>query len=93
LGHVWRFDLTSSDPTQWAVTTPALFTDPNGQPISTKLMVGSGPVQGVPRAMIDFGTGMKTPLTNSSPATFSSGVHALYGIWDWNMAAWNTRST
>lgn len=79
LGHVWRFDLTSSDPTQWAVTTPALFTDPNGQPISTKLMVGSGPVQGVPRAMIDFGTGMKTPLTNSSPATFSSGVHALYG--------------
>jgi len=93
LGNVWRFDLTNSDPTQWAVTPAPLFKDPNGQPITTKLMVGSGPVQGVPRAMIDFGTGMKTPLTNTTPATFSTGTHALYGIWDWNMAAWNARST
>ena len=36
---------------------------PSGQAITTKVMVGSGPVQGLPRVMIDFGTGMKTPLT------------------------------
>jgi type IV pilus assembly protein PilY1 len=93
-GHVWRFDLTSSDPTQWAVTAGgALFTVPAGQPITTKLMVGSGPVQGSPRAMIDFGTGMKTPLTNTAPAAFAPGVHTLYGIWDWNMSTWNAKST
>jgi type IV pilus assembly protein PilY1 len=93
LGNVWRFDLTSSDPTQWAVTPTPVFTDPAGQPITTKLTVGSGPVQGLPRAMIDFGTGMKTPLTTTSPAVFSTGVHTLYGIWDWNMSAWNAKST
>jgi type IV pilus assembly protein PilY1 len=93
LGNVWRFDLTSSDPSQWAVTAAPLFTDPAGQPITTKLTVGSGPVQGIPRAMIDFGTGMKTPQTATSPAVYSTGVHTLYGIWDWNMSVWNSRST
>jgi type IV pilus assembly protein PilY1 len=94
LGNLWRFDLTSSDPTQWAVTTGGpLFTDPAGQAISTKPMVGSGPVSSFPRAMIDFGTGFKTPLTNSAPAFFSGGTHALYGIWDWNMGTWNAKST
>jgi type IV pilus assembly protein PilY1 len=93
LGNVWRFDLTSSDPSKWAVTSTPLFTEPNGQAITTKLTVGSGPVQGLPRVMIDFGTGMKSPLTNSSPATYSTGVHRIYGIWDWNMSAWNAKST
>ncbi len=93
LGNVWRFDLTSSDPAQWAAAPAPLFTDPAGQPITTKLTVGSGPVQGVPRAMIDFGTGMKTPLTVTSPAVYSSGTHTLYGIWDWNMSVWNSKST
>jgi type IV pilus assembly protein PilY1 len=93
LGNVWRFDLTSSDPTQWAVTPTPVFTEPSGLPITTKLTVGSGPVQQVPRAMIDFGTGMKTPLTVSSAATYAAGVHHLYGIWDWNMSAWNAKST
>lgn len=93
LGNVWRFDLTNSDPGRWAATAGPLFTDPSGQAITTKLMVGSGPVTGLPRAMLDFGTGMKTPLTNTAPAAFSAGAHALYGIWDWNMADWNTKST
>jgi type IV pilus assembly protein PilY1 len=92
-GNVWRFDLTSSDPTQWAVTSTPLFTDPAGQAITTKLTVGSGPVQGLPRVMIDFGTGLKSPLTNTSPATYSLGVHRIYGIWDWNLSAWNAKST
>jgi type IV pilus assembly protein PilY1 len=70
-----------------------LFTDPAGQAITTKPMVGSGPVSSFPRAMIDFGTGLKTPLTNTAPASFSSGTHALYGIWDWNMSTWNAKST
>jgi type IV pilus assembly protein PilY1 len=103
LGNVWRFDLTSSDPTKWGVTstggtptggTPTpLFTEPTGEAITTKVTVGSGPVQGLPRAMIDFGTGRKIPLTNASAATYSAGVHRLYGIWDWNMVSWNSKST
>jgi len=94
LGHIWRFDLTSSNPAQWGVTAGGpLFTDPSSQAITTKLMVASGPVSGLPRVMIDFGTGMKTPLTNTAPAAFSTGVHTLYGIWDWNMSTWNAKST
>jgi type IV pilus assembly protein PilY1 len=93
LGNVWRFDLTSSDPTKWAASSTPLFTEPSGAAITTKLTVGSGPVQGSTRAMIDFGTGMKTPLTNASAATYSTGAHRLYGIWDWNMGAWNSKST
>ena len=42
---------------------------------------------------MDFGTGQETPLTNSSTATFASGTQALYGIWDWNMSSWNSKST
>jgi type IV pilus assembly protein PilY1 len=98
LGNVWRFDLTNSDPTKWGVTSTGgaatpLFTEPTGQAITTKVNVGSGAVQGLPRVMIDFGTGLKTPLTNASAATYSAGVHRLYGIWDWNMSSWNSKST
>lgn len=91
-GNVWRFDLTSSDPTQWAVTPTPVFVEPSGQAITTKVTVASGPVDGIPRAMIDFGTGFKAPLTTTSPATYSSGAHTLYGIWDWNMSSWNSKS-
>ncbi len=93
LGNVWKFDLTSSDPTQWAVVPTPVFVEPSGQAITTKLTVGSGPVQGLPRVMIDFATGMKTPLTLTSPAVYSPGVHTIYGIWDWNMSSWNSKST
>jgi type IV pilus assembly protein PilY1 len=42
--------------------------------------------------MIAFGTGRKIPLTNSTPQSYVGGTHNLYGIWDWNMTTWNSKS-
>jgi type IV pilus assembly protein PilY1 len=94
LGNVWRFDLTSSNPANWAVTPGPLFTTPAGQPITSAISIAGGsPTPGAPPLlMVLFGTGQKTPLTTSSPATYSPGTQALYGVWDWNMTAWNATS-
>ncbi len=108
-GNIWRFDLTSSDPTQWGiqrcldascanagtdyVTTP-LFTTPTGQPITTQLVVASGQTTaGAQTLMIAFGTGEKTPFTNTGATSYtSSTTQAIYGIWDWAMVNWNSKS-
>jgi type IV pilus assembly protein PilY1 len=93
-GNLWRFDLTSSDPTKWAVTAGPLFTTPSGQPITTKPVIASVPVAGSsPRLMVGFGTGQRTQLTNSTPTSYSSSTQDLYGVWDWNLSAWNSVST
>jgi type IV pilus assembly protein PilY1 len=93
LGNVWRFDLTSNNPANWAASATPLFTDPSGHPITTKLQLVSSPMgAGLPRVMIAFGTGRKFPLTNSTPQSYVGGTHNLYGIWDWNMTAWNSAS-
>lgn len=93
LGNVWRFDLTSSDPTQWTVGSTPVFTEPSGHPITTKvLVVSTNASSGPPRIMLTFGTGRKIPLTNTTPQTYASGTHALYGIWDWNVTFWNSKS-
>jgi type IV pilus assembly protein PilY1 len=98
-GNLWRFDVTSTNPSSWAVSrynngsaTP-LFSTPNGQPITTKPMILSTPAaSGSNRLMVDFGTGQEVPLTLTNPTTYASGTQSLYGIWDWDMAAWNTLS-
>jgi type IV pilus assembly protein PilY1 len=91
-GNIWRFDLTSSDPTQWAAGAAALYTTSAGQPITTKVVVVSVPsTTGPPRVMVEFGTGKQTPLTITKPTAYASGSQSLYGIWDWNMAAWNLK--
>jgi type IV pilus assembly protein PilY1 len=98
LGHLWRFDLTSADPAQWAVTAGGpLFTTLSGQPITTKPIIVLNNSSAVPRLLIEFGTGRQTPFTNVSAATYAGGTYpfqaqALYGIWDWNMTAWNASS-
>jgi type IV pilus assembly protein PilY1 len=93
-GNVWRFDLTSSNPSQWAVTPGPLFTAPSGQPITTGIVAASGsPYPGMSQyLMVLFGTGQKFPLTNVNPATYASGTQSLYGVWDWNMTGWNAIS-
>jgi type IV pilus assembly protein PilY1 len=90
-GNVWRFDLTSSNPANWAVTPGPLFKTPAGQPITTAISIAGGSLTpgSTPLVMVLFGTGQKTALTTSSPATYSTGTQALYGVWDWNMSAWN----
>ena len=99
-GNVWRFDLTSNSESNWSVSTvsgsPApVFKSAAGQPITTAIAVAAGaPSPGMqPQVMLLFGTGQKVPLTNTSPAAFASGAQSLYGVWDWNMAAWNAHAT
>ena len=93
-GNVWRFDVTSASESNWALTPGPLFTTPAGQPITTPVVAASGaPAPGMQQVlMILFGTGQKTPLTNTAPATFASGTQGLYGVWDWNLSAWNAMS-
>ena len=106
-GNVWRFDVTSSTPAQWALssTTP-LFTTPAGQPITSQVItVVLAETTSLPRLMVEFGTGRQIPTTNASPTLYcgntlpgtstpvcGSATQTLYGIWDWNMGAWNAKS-
>jgi type IV pilus assembly protein PilY1 len=93
-GHVWRFDLTSSNPSNWGVTSPAVFTDPSGHPITTKVVAGATlPTSGSPRVILNFGTGRKIPQTISAAPVYATGTQTVYGIWDWNMSGWNAMSS
>jgi type IV pilus assembly protein PilY1 len=100
LGNVWRFDVTSTDPTQWAVssipgsTAPTpIYTTAAGQPITSKLAIVSVLTAPFRRVMVEFGTGQQVPISNTSPITYAQTQQSLYGIWDWNLATWNTKST
>lgn len=98
-GNVWRFDLTSNDPTKWAVSkfgnasaTPlfvAKDASGNRQPITTAVTVASVKTGDVIRAMVFFGTGQKTPMGTASGDVYATGSQTFYGIWDWSMAGWN----
>ncbi len=91
-GNVWRFDLTSNLEANWVVSPGPLFKTPAGQPITTAIVAASGsPSPGMQQfLMILFGTGQKVPLTNTTAATYAAAPQSLYGVWDWNMSAWNT---
>jgi type IV pilus assembly protein PilY1 len=92
-GNVWRFDLTSASPSNWAVASAPLFKTPSGQPISTQVQAISSTASGSPqKLMLEFATGQRTQLTNSATVSFASGTQAIYGVWDWNMSAWNAMS-
>ena len=94
LGNLWRFDLTSSNPSSWAASAAPLFTTPSGQPITSKPIIASTPVTGGgARLMIGFGTGQKIPFTNAAAASFAGGTQDLYGVWDWNLTGWNLKSS
>ena len=94
LGNVWRFDVTSTNPANWGVTPGPLFTTPAGQPITTSISIAGGaPSPGMQQFLVLlFGTGQKTPISTTSPATYAAGQQALYGVWDWNLTAWNAVS-
>ncbi|KHK56147.1 pilus assembly protein PilY [Ralstonia sp. A12] len=91
-GNLWRFDLTAQNPASWSVSSAPLFSTSVGQPITTKVVVASIPGSGSgskPRVLVSFGTGQTQPATLTSAATNATAAQALYGIWDWNMNAWN----
>ena len=104
-GNVWRFDVTSSNPSDWHVskyggaTATPLYTTVNAtgvsQPITTRVLVMSLPAQGgaKPRILVSFGTGSKLQVSDQTPITTSAGVQTMYGVWDWNMDKWNTGTT
>jgi type IV pilus assembly protein PilY1 len=90
LGNVWRFDVTGTTASSWAVSTGPLFAAGSTHPITTSLLVAltSGPTGY--QVMVGFGTGQKTPLTNTTGASYASAQQYLYAFWDWNYSAWNT---
>jgi type IV pilus assembly protein PilY1 len=70
-----------------------IFTTPAGQPITTQV-VGAviSNAGGPPRVLVEFGTGRAGAISNTGPAHYATAQQALYGIWDWNFAAWNAHS-
>jgi len=93
-GNVWRFDLTADTAGSWAARSTPVFTVPGGTPITTKVIVSSvRQNSGTPRIMVQFGTGQKIPQSTTSSAQYLSGTQSMYGIWDWDMTAFNAKST
>jgi type IV pilus assembly protein PilY1 len=97
MGNLWRFDLTSSTETGttgWKVSPGPMFSTPAGQPITTAVTVSSGSTTaGANTIVIAFGTGQRTQFTNAAPVAFQPATQSLFGVWDWNMTGWNSKST
>jgi type IV pilus assembly protein PilY1 len=93
-GNVWRFDLTNSSAASWVVNGP-IFKTPSGQPITTAIQADfvTGPIGSTTQMMLFYGTGQKFPLTNTTPVSYQTGTQYFYGVWDWNMTAWNAHSS
>lgn len=120
LGNMWRFDLTSTSPSNWIVTDynvgatngtnsspvgnhPLFITGNSANGSSVHMPITVAPVVLTVTApvanrtkkivMVLFGTGQAFPITASVAASYSTATHSFYGIWDWNMAAWNAVSS
>lgn len=94
-GNIWRFDLTSQSASNWSVSAGGpVFTTPKGQPITSAVQPAfvTNSTSGQTQLMLYFGTGEKFPITNSSATSFVGGTQAFYGVWDWNMDAWNAHN-
>lgn len=79
-GHVWRFNVNSdNDIYPWQNTTPQLiFSTPNGQPISTKILVSKS--NG--RIILNFGTGEKQEGYLENADEYATGTQSVYGVVD-----------
>jgi type IV pilus assembly protein PilY1 len=97
-GNLWRFDLTSTLTSAWAATANPIYQTKSSstaaQPITSAPVVVATPGTGTyPHVMVEFGTGQQTPLNLISAATYKTAQMGIYGIWDWNMASWNGKSS
>lgn len=87
LGNIWKFDVTSSNPTNWnsdfvsAGTPDPLFTTPAGQPITSQPQVSFHP-DDLGGFMVFFGTGKYIEILDNDPT--GQPDQAFYGIWDKN---------
>jgi type IV pilus assembly protein PilY1 len=81
-GNMWRFNVSSSNPSDWSTTPPVkIFTGTATQPITSRPEVGPNPQGSAPSSggvMVYFGTGQylqQADITTTSTQTF-------YGMWD-----------
>ena len=100
LGNVWRFDLTSQNPNNWAVMQVGGY--PRRSTPHREALHRSPPSVVVAIGCLDqlesSGHGRvrhraATAFTNSLAATYSTTQQYLIGIWDWNMGAWNATTS
>lgn len=63
------------------------------QPITSKIISTITFVGGDQRAILGFGTGQASPITNLSAVTFTGNAQSIYGIWDWNFGKRNAGSS
>jgi type IV pilus assembly protein PilY1 len=90
LGNVWKFDLTGASESSWAAFAAPLFAGGASHPITSSLLIAKVTGSYGTQVMVAFGTGQKTPLTNTSSATYSGAQQYLYAFWDWNFSTWNS---
>lgn len=62
------------------------------QPITTAVAVKKVAVGGGLRVIVMFGTGQKTPFAGLTGDVFATGTQTVYGVWDWDMTAWNLKA-
>jgi type IV pilus assembly protein PilY1 len=97
-GNVWRFDLTSDDPARWTVsgaTAAAPLFSTGGEPLTSRIVVASVPdiAGAAPRVILGFGTGQRRVQTIDSAALYDqTASHAIYGVWDWDLAGWKAKA-
>ncbi len=80
-GNVWRFDLTADNESKWEMKPQLLFSTPNKQPISTKILV-SKDKKNAQRVIATFGTGRLQQGYLSDMNQYAKGTQSFYGIWD-----------
>jgi type IV pilus assembly protein PilY1 len=91
LGNVWRFDLTSNNAGSWGSPVKIFTASTAGslQPITSSVVVAGIPYNGSYGVIVNFGTGRQIQQTLTGATGYTTGSQYLYGVWDWNMAAWN----
>lgn len=82
-GNVWRFNLLSSNKSDWTRQPQKLFTAPATQPISTKVIVTRMAQNGTSGDVIlNFGTGLRQEGYLGGKTTYATGQQSIYGIRD-----------
>ena len=81
-GNVWRFDLTSKNPSEWSASKLFTAKDRSGnvQPITTQPQVGLHSFGNNFGVMVYFGTGKY--LENGDAVLNTSIRNSFYGVWD-----------
>jgi type IV pilus assembly protein PilY1 len=84
-GNLWKFDLTSTEPSEWKVAfdgaplySAAQTTGNSGQPIFAPPTVKANDVPGVGGVMVAFGTGMNVTVADRN----NTNLQTLYSVLD-----------